>query len=639
MTRLPVIVSFGGYNAAGRSSFHHAYKRLIIESLDSKARRETICNLAVLMELLKFKQGQYIDEGGQVYSADQVVLEFSDTVLASTLVRKIEKTYFDVDAVSWQQDIQLDTAAQPHFSFCLPKNKMPSVLPESWTVKTREDGLFDISINENMNMKLDSLREISAKAAGQFPTGFDPAKHYSSRFHPRSLQSTIVAASDAVNSLGIPWQSILDRVNADEISVYSSNIMGQLDDAGLGGMLTSRLKGKRISSKQCPLGHNSMTADFINAYVLGSVGSTASITGACASFLYNLKAGIEDIKSGRSRVVMVGNSETPITSEIIDGYGSMSALASKEGLKNLEGLSKDDNTEPDYRKSSRPFGKNCGFTIAESSQYFILMDDELALEMGVTIHGAVSDVFVNADGIKKSISSPGAGNYITMAKAVAAAQCMLGADSVQQRSFVMAHGSSTPQNRVSESKIFEQVAKAFEIKDWPVCAVKSYLGHSLASASCDQLMTSLGTFKYGVLPGLKTIDEVASDVHQDHLFIPLKDEKRSAQSWDCAFLNSKGFGGNNATATILSPHVVMAMLNKRHGSAAMAAYKSKQVQTEIKAGLYDEQASHGDLSVIYKFGEPMINEETIQITKDSIKFANFVKAIALPKSHLYEDMF
>jgi 3-oxoacyl-(acyl-carrier-protein) synthase len=83
----------------------------------------------------------------------------------------------------------------------------------------------------------------------------------------------------------------------------------------------------------------------------------------------------------------------------------------------------------------------------------VLCDDKLALELGADIHGAVPDVFVNADGFKKSISSPGPGNYITLSKAVAAMRSLLGEDAVRTRSFIQAHGSSTPQNRVTESKI------------------------------------------------------------------------------------------------------------------------------------------------------------------------------------------
>jgi acetoacetyl-[acyl-carrier protein] synthase len=60
--------------------------------------------------------------------------------------------------------------------------------------------------------------------------------------------------------------------------------MGQLDDYGFGGMLQSRLKGHRVSAKQCPLGLNSMCADFLNAYVLGSVGHTSATLGRAPRF-------------------------------------------------------------------------------------------------------------------------------------------------------------------------------------------------------------------------------------------------------------------------------------------------------------------------------------------------------------------
>jgi acetoacetyl-[acyl-carrier protein] synthase len=104
--------------------------------------------------------------------------------------------------------------------------------------------------------------------------------------------------------------------------------------------------------------------------------------------------------------------------------------------------------------------------MAEASQYIVLMDDALAIELGADIHAAVADVFVNADGFKKSISAPGPGNYITMAKAVASAKAILGDDSVKFKSMIQAHGSSTPQNRVTESLIFDQVARVFGIENF-----------------------------------------------------------------------------------------------------------------------------------------------------------------------------
>ena len=42
MSRLPVIVSFGGINPAGRSSLHHGYRRLVIEKIGVEEKNKTI---------------------------------------------------------------------------------------------------------------------------------------------------------------------------------------------------------------------------------------------------------------------------------------------------------------------------------------------------------------------------------------------------------------------------------------------------------------------------------------------------------------------------------------------------------------------------------------------------------------------
>ena len=118
---------------------------------------------------------------------------------------------------------------------------------------------------------------------------------------------------------------------------------------------------------------------------------------------------MEDIRSGRYRVAVIGSSEAPLTPEIIEGYRTMGALAEDDALIKLDGTGK-----LDHRRACRPFADNCGFTLAEASQFVILFDDELALELGAHIYAGVGDVFVNADGFKKSIPGPGIGNYVCL---------------------------------------------------------------------------------------------------------------------------------------------------------------------------------------------------------------------------------
>ena len=61
MASLPVIVSFGGISPAGRSSFHHGYRRMLAEALDAETVKQTYTDLAILMNLLKYKDGSYTD--------------------------------------------------------------------------------------------------------------------------------------------------------------------------------------------------------------------------------------------------------------------------------------------------------------------------------------------------------------------------------------------------------------------------------------------------------------------------------------------------------------------------------------------------------------------------------------------------
>ena len=637
MSSLPVIVGFGGFNAAGRSSFHHAYKRMVIESLPANEREETLLGLATMMKLVRFENGRFIDNAiesnQQTLTPEEVVERFSEQILNSTLIRTIEKSHFDVNAVHWQKNVTMHSAEKAGICFELTRKQLPEPIPSNWQLTDIDKNRVSVEIIGEVDFKIDSYRECPVKVAGQLPSGFNPEDHYNARFHPRALQMAIMGASDAIRSLGMEWKTIADAVKPDEIGVYASNAMSQLDENGFGGMLQSRLKGGRVSTKQCPLGLNTMPADFVNSYVLGNVGHTSAIVGACASFLYNLSAAIEDIKSGKRRVAVVGNAEAPILPEVIDGYATMGALASEDNLKRL-----DKSDTVDHRRASRPFGENCGFTIAESTQYVVLMDDALALELGADIHGAVSDVFINADGYKKSISAPGPGNYITMAKAVAAARAIVGEESVRERSFIQAHGSSTPANRTTESRIFHDVAKIFDIQNWPVTAAKAYVGHPLSPASAEQLVVSLGVFKHGFIPGIKTIDKVADDVFDERLNISITDIDKGAGNVDVAFLNSKGFGGNNATATLLSPQVVNSMLAKRYSSEDIVAYESRREQVREKASAYDLSASQGNFDTIYHFGQDLIKEDEIQMTEQEIRIAGFANPIDLRMKNPFEDM-
>jgi acetoacetyl-[acyl-carrier protein] synthase len=614
MAKLPLIVGLGGINAAGRSSGFHSYKLMIADVLSEDTMQSTWQDLARRMGLS--------DDGA---ITDDIIT----AIKAGTCVRRIDS--FDPDNLLYQYKANLNSA-DDQITFTLRKSKLPNHIPSNWQVDI-QGAKAVITVKGDFDALVEGRVAFPVSSGGNIPAGFDPSKLYNSRFHPRGLSLTIYGASDALNSLGFEWDDVLRHIKPDEVSVYAGSGLAQIDDNSLGGMIAAHLTGGRVSSKMMALSLAQMPADFINGYVINSIGATGTNMGACATFLYNLRQGMHDIQHGKAKVVIVGNAEAPVVPEIMEGFRVMGALAEDEQLKALDGSDRVDN-----RRACRPFSSNAGFTMAESAQFVVLMEDELALELGANIYGSVADVFVNADANKKSISAPGVGNYVTVAKAAALAKAILGEEGVKQ-TFVQAHGTGTPQNRVTESHILNEVAKTFGIESWPVAAIKSYVGHSMSAAAGDQLVASLGVWQYGWLPSINTIDHIADDVHNSNLNILTEHTFAGdcGQDYKAVILNAKGFGGNNASGLVLSPQQTVAMLTAKYGHDTMAAYQVRNQAVKAITTRNDANACQGQETIRYQFGEAVMDEHSVTITPDAIKLSEFEHAIALSNVNPYAD--
>lgn len=600
MKALPVIVGFGGINAAGRASFHHGYQRMVFDALSAAQQQECEQALSTLM-----KNGQDIELSRQ-------------QVLDGSLIRKIEATYFDVDNAMQHKRITLNKKGEA-LSFTISRRDLPATVPAGWQLQNNDDGSISVTTQEPGDFLIQDFQPYPVKSAGQIPAGFNPGDTYTSRNHPRGLQLGVYAASDALRSSGLDWDTVLKTVPAERIGVYASSAMGQLDEFGSGGMLRSTLQGRRVSSKQCPMGFPDMPANFINAYVLGNIGSTGAMAGACATFLYNLQKGVEDIQAGQADVVLVGAAEAPIVQDVMEGYRAMSALADEDGLRKLEG----NEQEIDFRRACRPFADNCGFTIAESGQFFILCSDSMALKLGATIYGAVPSVYVHADGIKRSISAPGIGNYLTVGQALNDLDQALASCGGLEKSFVLAHGTGTPQNRVTESHILNTLAEAFGIDRWPLAAVKCFLGHSIGVAGGDQLSAALGILQHQIMPGITTVSGFADDVYKSHLALNNQHQAYEANYFQGGLINAKGFGGNNASAVLLSNQWTQNYLQKRHGAAAWTDYQKQNETIAARQSAFKDRVLTEIPESIYRFGEPEVAGESLHLSRQQAEIPGY----------------
>ena len=572
---LALITGFGGINSAGRSSSHLSYKNLIFGSLNEKEQLEVLQDLAVLQGKIEPTGRAWETISGDSIDLKRYLLENETQIRRDSMVRKLDADTYD------------------------------------------KDGII--------------LNQIKASAAGQLPSGFDPSSLYPARQHPKALQLTVFGMGDALGQLGISWKTIMNKIAPDEVAVFSGAAIGQLDSYGFGGLMQSRIKGSRASSKNLALGLVEMSADFINAYILGSVGRTGHSVGACATFLYNLQMGKEAIESGSAKVVVVGGAEAPITPEIVDGFYAMSALSDDKRMIELQAQNNEDISQgPIQEKACRPFGNNVGMVLGESAQFVILMEDSLAVDIGAEVYGTVASVSSHSDGFKSSISGPGIGNYITIAKCVSDAEKILGLKKLRNNTFVHAHGTGTPANRTTESHILNEVAATYGIRSWPVAGIKSFLGHSMAPASGDQLVTALGTWNKGIIPGIHSTETVADDVFDENLEILLENKVEDDNFYSAAFLNAKGFGGNNASATILSPLESKSLLTQRYSKNKMASYESKANETRQKSSQHNKQSLKGNYNVVYKFNENVLHGETdVKIERGKIKLKNFKNPINL----------
>lgn len=108
------------------------------------------------------------------------------------------------------------------------------------------------------------------------------------------------------------------------------------------------------------------------------------------------------------------------------------------------------------------------------------------------------------------------------------------------------------------------------------------------------------------------------------------DANEQKRKMKAVIINSKGFGGNNATALILSPEQTKKMLQKKYGLAAMTDYQHKNEKVRTKSEEADLQTCYGNERITYQFGECVIDEKTISIDPTKIQAPAFKHDIYLP---------
>jgi phosphopantetheine--protein transferase-like protein len=268
---------------------------------------------------------------------------------------------------------------------------------DAWFVKLKKGAVLYIP----KALKFDRF------VAGQIPSTWDPAIlgvpadiiNQVDRVTLFSLVSTV----EALVAAGItdPYE-FYQYVHVSEV--------GNTFGGGFGGMEAIR-RTYRNRLLELPVQGDILQETFINTVgawlnmlLLSSSGPIKTPVGACATAVESVEIGVDTIKTGKARVVVVGGYDD------FGEEGSYEFANMKATANSAEEMAK--GRAP--REMSRPAtSSRGGFVESQGSGTQILMSARLAIDMGVPIYAIVEHVSTATDKVGRSVPAPGQGILTT----------------------------------------------------------------------------------------------------------------------------------------------------------------------------------------------------------------------------------
>jgi 3-oxoacyl-[acyl-carrier-protein] synthase II len=254
----------------------------------------------------------------------------------------------------------------------------------------------------------------------------------------------------------------------------------------------------------------------------GLTGPVLTQVAACASSVIAFIDGMRMIQSGEVDVALVGGTEGSLLPIAFAALGNMGALSRR-------------NDDPTH--ASRPFDRERdGFVFGEGAAVVVLESAEHAAARGATILCEVAGGGMTADAFHISAPDPtGRGAAAAMTKAMRNAE--VAPDEID---YIVAHGTSTPLNDMTETKAIKVAfgAHAYKVA---ISSPKSMVGHLLGAAGAVSGLAAIGAIRDGVMP--PTANLTNPDPECDLDYIP---NVKRVKKVDTAIINGFGFGGQNA---------------------------------------------------------------------------------------------
>ncbi len=354
--------------------------------------------------------------------------------------------------------------------------------------------------------------------------GFDPLQYMDrkeSRRYDPFAQFALGAAHQAITQAGL------------EGRVPDPDRTGVVIGSGIGGMQTYEencaayiTKGPdRVSPFFVPMYIPDIAAGLVSIRY-GLRGPNFATVSACASSAHAIGECYKMIRHGSVPAMVAGGAEAAITGLTVAAFDNMKALSRR-------------NDAPE--QASRPFDKaRDGFVLADGAGVVVLESLEHAQARGATILGEVVGYGMSGDA-HHITSPPDDGNGAARAMKACLADGDIATSDV---GYVNAHGTSTPQGDVAETRAVKSVF-GDQARKLIFGSTKSMTGHLLGGAGALEFIVALFVVQTGKIP--PTINQTTPDPDCDLDCAPNKVVERPTR---IALSNSFGFGGHNVTLAV-----------------------------------------------------------------------------------------
>ncbi len=336
-----------------------------------------------------------------------------------------------------------------------------------------------------------------------------------SRRLDRFSKFAIVAALEAWNDAGIK------EFDPYRVATIIATGMGGLETLEKNKEILLKKGSRYVSALSVPmLIPNMGTANV--SLKLGLKGPSFTPVTACASSLDAIGLAYRLIKAGVVDMAVVGGTEAGLTPLGVSGFASARALSRR-------------NDDPKH--ASRPFDKgHDGFVMAEGGAVLILENLEHALKRDARIYAEIVGYGATADAYHITAPNPDAD---TQAKAIELALGEAGI-SPEDIDYINAHGTSTPANDTTETKVIKKALgeHAYKVK---ISSTKSMTGHLLGAAGAIEAIATVFAINEGKIP--PTINFEEPDPECDLDYTPNQAVEHEIRY---ALKESFGFGGHNS---------------------------------------------------------------------------------------------